>query len=327
MPQKRSDVFRPLLAAISAAVFTACSPADRGTPRYAHLDEATGLARVGVLVGLDGPEAVRYDAAQDVYFISNIVGFGSVKDSAGYISRVAAGDLRRLERFVESGRDGALLHAPKGMTIQGDTLWVADIDIVRGFHRLTGVPVAELDFREHGAVMLNDLDAGPDGSLYVTDSGLLMLPRGVVYVGGDKIFRVTPDRRIEVVVSEGLDHPNGIVWDPYGERWVAVSFGLFHSRVYVVEPSGVRDLVSDGEGRFDGVAILPDGLVVLTSWQDESVQALTPGGRQRLVVGVPEAAALHFDSRRERLAIPLVLENRVEFWEMPPGTRARLAGR
>jgi hypothetical protein len=34
------------------------------------------------------------------------------------------------------------LHAPRGMSIVGDTLWVADADAVRGFDRRSGAPLA-----------------------------------------------------------------------------------------------------------------------------------------------------------------------------------------
>ena len=61
------------------------------------------------------------------------------------------------------------LNAPKGMAIVGDTLWVADIDAVRGFNRKSGALVANIAVP--GAKFLNDVTAGPDG-LYITDTGI-----------------------------------------------------------------------------------------------------------------------------------------------------------
>ena len=66
-----------------------------------------------------------------------MLGPGSLKDGSAYIARVNAGDPRRAAVFVAGGRGGAVLDAPKGMALQGDTLWVADIDVLRGFHRRT----------------------------------------------------------------------------------------------------------------------------------------------------------------------------------------------
>src|SRR5256885_8154331 len=46
-----------------------------------------------------------------------------------------------LFRSIEGGRTGVTLHAPKGMALNGDTLWVADIDVVRAFNAKTGALV------------------------------------------------------------------------------------------------------------------------------------------------------------------------------------------
>src|SRR5687767_1141985 len=64
-----------------------------------------------------------------------------------------------------------MLHAPQGMTIVGETLWVADLDALRGCDRGTGVPVANIDPTSLGALVPNDVDEGPDDALYVTDTG------------------------------------------------------------------------------------------------------------------------------------------------------------
>src|SRR5690606_29648988 len=131
LPSGLSSRLRLFLAVVLAAA------AGVGCARDADRPPAR---RIAVVRGFSGPEAVRYDPRQDVYFVFNSVGVGSVKDGNGYISRVSAADLR-VETFVQSGRGGAVLHAPKGIALQGDTLWVADIDALRGFDRRTGAPL------------------------------------------------------------------------------------------------------------------------------------------------------------------------------------------
>ncbi len=83
----------------------------------------------------------------------------------------ADGRMQRL-RFIAGGTGGVVLHAPKGMAITGDTLWVTDLDAVRGFHRRTGRGSASIDLQPLGALFLNDITVGPDGALYVTDTGV-----------------------------------------------------------------------------------------------------------------------------------------------------------
>src|SRR6476619_4144818 len=84
------------------------------------------------IAGFQGPESVKYDAEQDVFFVSNMTGYGSALDGNGYISRLSAANPDSAVVFAQGGRGGVTLDAPKGMAIHGDTLWVADIQALRG---------------------------------------------------------------------------------------------------------------------------------------------------------------------------------------------------
>ena len=46
--------------------------------------------RVQVWEGFAGPESVRYDPDQDVWFVANFNGAGGERDANGFISRVSA---------------------------------------------------------------------------------------------------------------------------------------------------------------------------------------------------------------------------------------------
>jgi hypothetical protein len=274
--------------------------------------------RVGVLDGFYGPESVKYDAEQDVWFISNMLGPGSEQDGAAYIDRVDAGELEAPVRFVESGRNGVTLDAPKGMAIHGDTLWVADIHKLRGFDRRSGVPLATIDLTAHDAVMLNDIAVGPDGSLYITDSGIIMSAKGVLHPGGDKIFVIGPGRAVSLLASgEQLGRPNGITWDAKGARWIIVSFDPFHSEVYTLAANDTaRTLIAAGKGKFDGVEALADGGLLVTCWNDSSLHLFANGTDRRVVRNLSWPADIGIDTKRNRIAIPQVMLNRVEFWEL-----------
>src|SRR5690606_21634879 len=89
------------------------------------------------------------------------------------------------------GQNGVTLHAPKGMAIKGDTLFVADIDTVRMFHRETGAVLGARGVP--GATFLNDIAVGPDGTVYVSDSGLRGGAQGLESAGTDAVYRFGPD--------------------------------------------------------------------------------------------------------------------------------------
>ncbi|MGH7481627.1 MAG: hypothetical protein ACRELV_05685, partial [Longimicrobiales bacterium] len=184
-----------LAVAVLPLLLTACNaPAarqDAAPPRRATL-----VTRV---TGLDGPEAVRYDPDQDVYFIANFSGGGNEADDDGFIARVRAADGEFVDpRFIDGARPDVTLHAPRGMAIVGDTLWAADVDAVRGFDRRTGETLATVDFSDRDVGFLNDVAAADDGTLYVTDTGRNL------------IWRIRAGRIDIAYEGDALGSPNGI---------------------------------------------------------------------------------------------------------------------
>ena len=136
---------RSILSPIVVAAFLAsCSTsksndATRDTLASAQPDSARLIASPG---GFTGPEAVRYDPDQDLYFVSSWgSGDPGAKDNNGFISRMTPEGTVSQLKFIAGGAGRATLHSPRGMTITGDTLWVVDPDAVRAFNRRTGVPL------------------------------------------------------------------------------------------------------------------------------------------------------------------------------------------
>src|SRR5690348_1943869 len=100
---------------------------------------AAVATKVAVVEGFLTPESVKYDSAQDVYFVSNVNGGPLAKDNNGFISRVRPDGAIENLKFIEGAHNGVTLNAPKGLALRGDTLWVADIDVVRAYDAKTGV--------------------------------------------------------------------------------------------------------------------------------------------------------------------------------------------
>jgi sugar lactone lactonase YvrE len=313
----RRGGIRPIAGALITTTMLAVGCGDQWNAAARETDARS--TRIGAIIDLSQPESVKYDADQDVYFITNMNGFGSVKDNNGYISRVRASNISDVQTFVQGGVHGVTLHAPKGTAIHGDTLWVCDIDALRGFDRHGGAPLATIDFAPYGAVLLNDVAVGPDGSLYVTDTGIQMTDKGVVFSGGDKLFVVGPNHAVRVAESgPQVDKPNGITWDAVGKRWLYVSFNPFHSKLYTFhEGDTTRAVLDSGHGRWDGVEALPDGRILLSSWTDSSVHLVANGRDERLVRNVPAPADIGVDTKRGLVLIPLGVLSRVELWTIP----------
>jgi len=314
------------LLVIAAPALTACSSGER-----ANADSATAkaadtaaakpamFASAGATDSMKTPESVRYDADLDAYFVSNINGNPSVKDGNGFIARVDAGNTSAMTMFVQGGKNGATLNAPKGMAIVGDTLWVADIDAVRAFNKRTGAVIANIDLRPMKAVFLNDVAAGPDGSVYITDTGIKFDEKGAMsHPGQDQIFKITGRKPSVAIKSDpALKNPNGIAWDATNGRFV---LGPFNDKAVSAWKAGDSTVtpIATGPGGYDGVEVLADGRILVSSWADSSVQVIANGAFRKVVGNVEAPADIGVDTKRNVLAIPRFNAGRVEYFTIAP---------
>jgi hypothetical protein len=304
-----------LLSVLSAA----CSPkpADQAKPdstTTAAPAVPAGPSKVTSTAGFSTPESVLWDAAQGVWFVSNINGNPSMKDGNGFISRLAADGSVDSLHFIVSGKNGVTLNAPKGLALVGDTLWVTDIDAVRAFDSHSGKLVATVEIGKK-AHFLNDIAAGPDGTLYITDTGIEFDAKGqATHPGPDQIFAIK-GRTVTVAASgDWLERPNGITWDAAAGHFVLVPFGGPHLLGWT--PGNAKiDTLGTGPGGQDGVEPWQGG-AVFTSWADSSVNLLDHGASHKLFGGVNSPADIGLDSTRGLVAVPLFMENRVEFWRL-----------
>lgn len=276
--------------------------------------ESSSLARkVGEVGDLEHPESAHYDRDLNVWFVSNINGDPSKKDNNGYISRLKADGTLDTAKFIVAGKNGVTLNAPKGIAIVGDTLWVADIDAVRGFNKRTGALVASVVAPQ--AKFLNDVAAGPDGTLYVTDTGVIPDPKtGLKHVGPDRVYQVKGRKATVALQSPQLNGPNGITWDSHDSEFVIVSFmgpGIFGWK------PGTKDLRSlgSGPGQEDGVEVLPDGRLLVTSWADSSLFVVDNGKTTKVASGIASPADIGINGKQ--VAVPQLMENKLQFWELP----------
>ena len=265
-----------------------------------------GVTTVGG-VGFNQPENLVYDSAADVFLVANMGGGDAARDDNGFISRVAADGHVVALRWIAGGMNGATLDAPKGLAIRGDTLAVADIGGVHYFNRVTGAPLGSVTLP---GLIMNDLAFAADGSLWITDTGP---DRGKVPIDTthdmDAVWMVAPGGAVTPVARGlALDRPDGLVID--GDGALVATFGANRIERVARGTAGATTTEMIPGGRVDGLRRLPDGSLLVTSWDAKTVWRF-PSGKApvALLTGVTSPAGVAVDTRRHRLAVTSMQDN------------------
>ena len=305
-----------LLAALS---LIACAQGEKAedTTTVTTTSESSQM-KMGETGGMNVPESVKYDADLDVFFVSNINGNPSQKDGNGFISVVRADSTGVVKMLAESGKAPAgggkavTLNAPKGLAIKGDTLWVADIDVVHAINKRTGASIRDVTVA--GATFLNDVAIGADGAVYVTDTGIKFdATGGMTHPGVNRIFRIASGKVTTVAEGDSLRNPNGLAYDAAGKRWLLAPFD---GKDVMAMADGAKNptVLATGPGQYDGIELLADGRIVVSSWADSAVYVISNGTMTKAITGVEAPADIGVDPKRGIIAIPRFNAGKVEYF-------------
>jgi sugar lactone lactonase YvrE len=259
--------------------------------------------------GLSTPESVLYDDTADRYLVSNINGGPSDADGNGFISVLSPDGQVTNAKWIAGGTNKAKLDAPKGMAISQGVLYVADITTVRKFDAKTGAPKGDVAIA--GSTFLNDVSAGADGKIYVTDSGIKATANGMEPTGTDAVYVIDKGKVRPLVKSKELGGPNGVLATDKGP--LVVSFG---GEVCRIDNGKRAEVTKLPEGGLDGIVAVGDTLYI-SSWKGSTVYRGKLGGTFEVALpNLKGPADIGFDKKRNRVLVPRFTEDAVEAYEV-----------
>lgn len=197
------------------------------------------LAQITV-TDLQSPYSFISGQTGNEYFISSVNGAPDAADNNGFITKLDANGKVIALKFIQGGKDGVTLHAPKGMALVERTLYVADLDMLRGFEIDTGkgilaIPLSEGTANGSSRVSLTDVAWDGKGLLYCSDQR------------GNRIYRIELGSRKAslLVADQALAGPAGLAVHPKSGHLIAVSWDK--GKIFDISPEGaVTELVSNG---------------------------------------------------------------------------------
>jgi DNA-binding beta-propeller fold protein YncE len=264
-------------------------------------------------VGLEQPACVLYDAALDVYLVSNVNGDASARDGNGFISRLGPdGNVLELS-WIQGGANGVTLDAPRGLAIAGDKLYVADIDTVRVFERTTGKPAGKLAFGP--AFFVSDVASAPAGDvLYVAERGGAKpgQPARKAVLAAIYAFDGATSRLLRKGAE--LGEPAALAADDDGV-WVVAKSGA----LYRVRPDGTQDSVTQlPERGLTGLVRTRGGRLLVASAGASAVYVGKPEGPfEAFATELQAPGDIGYDERRSKLLVPLGADDAVYVQPVP----------
>jgi len=288
------------------------------SPRGPHTLKMGDRVPIFDRVAFASPTAIVYDAERDLYWVSNLNG-ESAKGN-GFISRLEPTAERSTLNYIDGEKQGVALEAPRGLAVFGDVLYVADVRTVRKFKASTGEALGEIEIP--GAVLLSDVAAAVDGSLYVADVGGDPNEASVADVGDDAIYQLSPAGQVSTVTRRpNLGGPYALVANETG-LWVTCTGS---SELLLLVPSADGEPVEDA-GRLSlpgasprGIVALPDGTFAISGESSGAVyRGYRDGPFQPVISGLEAPGDVGYDTRRKRLLIPLISGHSLAIFELAP---------
>ncbi len=263
-------------------------------------------AALAIISDLRAPESTLYDPREDAYFISNMNGGRLDVDNNGFITRVDAKTMAVQLKWIEGGKAGVGLDAPKGMSVLGESLYVSDVTSVRRFDRRTGKPDGEIPIPDHSFV--NDIATDGD-AVYVSDTGVRMGPgETFVLTGTDAIWQIRGNSLTRLASGRHLQRPNGL--DFVDGKLRVVTFG--GSEIYEIVDGKPKTLGHLPRGQLDGLVHLEGGDVLVSSWQGNAIYRGAAGGPfHPILAGLSAPADIGYDAIHHRLLVPHPNDNQV----------------
>ena len=135
----------------------------------------------------------------------------------------------------------------------------------------------------------------------------------IAFVAAGKLKKIRVAAAAAPVVLCDAENPNGITWDAANKRWLLAPFGGTDVQTLAPAAKNPTKLVA-GPGQYDGIEVLDDGRILVSSWADSAVHLITNGTMTRIITGVSAPADIGVDTKRKIVAIPRFNDGKVEYF-------------
>lgn len=240
------------------------------------------------------PESVLYDQKENVLYVSNIDGKADELDGSGFISKVS------LDGKITNLRWTSGLHAPKGMGIHKNRLYVTDVYRLVAINIENGQAEKTWDATPQAGAFLNDVTVDKDGTVYISDNR------------NNKIYRLKDDKWEVWMDGEQLGSPNGLL--AVGTDRLLIGSGKLGALQSIDLKTKTITKLADGMAATDGIESEGRKNYFVSDWNGQ-VFHVTPDGKAQQVLDTRtekvNSADIAYVNRQKLLIVPTFFKNKL----------------
>ena len=259
--------------------------------------------------GILHPESIVYSPIHSAFFVSNVASGNPLETKpVGYLSKISKDGKVINAKWITG------LHAPKGLAIVGDDLYVTDVTRV---HKIS-ISSSKIikTFKVKKSKFLNDAVADSEGNIYISD------------MMSDIIYRIHDGKLGVWVQNPKLENSNGLFTDGK-EHLLVVKWGTgLDPKTFKTKAPGemaVIRLANTDEitlnenirGNLDGIAVDASGVLWISDWMNGDIFTMNKQGKVKKMFNFgPGSADLSVAKDLNLLMIPQMNQSKIIFIQL-----------
>ena len=259
--------------------------------------------------GILHPESIVYSPIHSAFFVSNVASGNPLETKpVGYLSKISKDGKVINAKWVTG------LHAPKGLAIVGDDLYVTDVTRV---HKIS-ISSSKImkTFKVKNSKFLNDAVADAEGNIYISD------------MQSDIIYRIHDGKLALWAQSPKLENSNGLFTDGK-EHLLVVKWGTgLDPKTFKTEVPGEMAVIrlankdeitlnQDIRGNLDGIAVDASGVLWISDWMNGDIFTMNKQGKVKKMFNFGQGSAdLSVAKDLNLLMIPQMNQSKIIFIQL-----------
>ncbi|MBA2403505.1 MAG: SMP-30/gluconolactonase/LRE family protein [Bdellovibrionales bacterium] len=259
--------------------------------------------------GILHPESIIYSPQHGAFFVSNVASGNPMETKpVGYLSKISKDGKVINAKWVTG------MHAPKGIAIVGDDLYVTDVTRV---HKVS-ISKSKITktFQVKNSKFLNDAVADANGNVYVSD------------MFSDILYRIINDKLSVWVQDPKLEGSNGLFTDGK-EHLLVVKWGTqvdpktFQTKtpgdMAIIPLAKTSDInvVKEIQGHLDGITVDAKGVLWISDWMNGDIFTMSKSGKVKKMFNFGQGTAdISVAKELDLLMIPQMNQSKIIFIQL-----------